>query len=178
MSESDVTVCPWCQTDIVWDPEIGPEEECPHCFNELNDYRSIQLTVKQTGQPLRFEDASEEEDVEELEDDDAFMAWELEEEPLDRYGEVVQSMMDEQEVAPECSSCHEFMLLSGQETITQPTFAPHISKSLGKSFIEGPFSLNVYICPSCFKVERTLSEQDRIRMVDTIKEDTTEPESA
>ncbi len=56
MSTNEEIVCPWCQTEIVWDPEIGPEDECPHCFNELNDYRSIDLKVKQTGQPLRFDD--------------------------------------------------------------------------------------------------------------------------
>ena len=50
MSTNEEIVCPWCQTEIVWDPEIGPEDECPHCFNELNDYRSIDLKVKQTGQ--------------------------------------------------------------------------------------------------------------------------------
>lgn len=31
----ETTVCPWCQTEIVWDEEIGPEEECPHCNNPL-----------------------------------------------------------------------------------------------------------------------------------------------
>jgi hypothetical protein len=30
MNEKDEVICPWCHTEIVWDPEIGPEEECPH----------------------------------------------------------------------------------------------------------------------------------------------------
>lgn len=45
MSTEEKQICPWCQTEIVWDPEIGPEAECPHCLNELGDYRSISLTV-------------------------------------------------------------------------------------------------------------------------------------
>ncbi|GAK38851.1 hypothetical protein TCA2_0577 [Paenibacillus sp. TCA20] len=31
----ETTVCPWCQTEIVWDEELGPEEECPYCNNPL-----------------------------------------------------------------------------------------------------------------------------------------------
>ncbi|MCM3783315.1 hypothetical protein M3231_10045 [Neobacillus mesonae] len=31
----ETTVCPWCQTEIVWDEELGPEEECPYCHNPL-----------------------------------------------------------------------------------------------------------------------------------------------
>ena len=66
MSANEEVVCPWCQTEIVWDPEIGPEDECPHCFNELNDYRSIDLKVKQTGQPLRFNEQEYAESDEDL----------------------------------------------------------------------------------------------------------------
>lgn len=36
-------VCPWCLTEIVWDEEIGPEQHCPHCSNELSAYRTIEL---------------------------------------------------------------------------------------------------------------------------------------
>lgn len=32
----ETTVCPWCQTEIVWDEELGPEEECPYCDNPLS----------------------------------------------------------------------------------------------------------------------------------------------
>lgn len=38
-------ICPWCQTDIIWDEEIGPESVCPHCENELKDYRSLTLDL-------------------------------------------------------------------------------------------------------------------------------------
>ncbi|MFD0697371.1 hypothetical protein ACFQZT_25175 [Paenibacillus sp. GCM10027628] len=163
MSANEEVVCPWCQTEIVWDPEIGPEDECPHCFNELNDYRSIQLTVKQTGQPLRFE-----EDLEQGED--LSLAWDGTDEPLDSYGEAVQRITDEQEEAPECSNCHEFMLLAGNEVISENAFTAHIPKSLGSAFLTAPITLNVYVCPSCFKVEKILSDTDRLLMVERIKE--------
>ena len=49
------------------------------------------------------------------------MAWDDSDEPLDKYGEKVQHMTDEQEEAPECSSCHELMLLAGTE-VTRAVF--------------------------------------------------------
>jgi len=164
MNARDELVCPWCQTEIVWDPEIGPEDECPHCFNELSDYRSIQLTVKQTGQPLQM--ANEEDD-----DADLAEAWEDADEPLDRYGEAVQAMTDEQEEAPECSHCHELLLLAGTEHVAGERFAPQTSQTLGAPFLQAPFRLDVYVCPSCFKVEKFLSDEDRMKMVERIKDE-------
>jgi hypothetical protein len=164
MNSNEEIVCPWCQTEIVWDPEIGPEDECPHCFNELSDYRSIQLTVKQTGQPLVLgEDAEDEEDL--------AGAWDDSNEPLDSYGAAVLHMTDEQEEAPDCSSCHELMLLAGNEIQATESFVPHVAKLLGKSFLKAPFALNVYVCPSCFKVEKYLADADRMVMVQRIKQE-------
>lgn len=42
---SDRQICPWCQTEIVWDEEIGPEETCPYCLNELGEYRTLQIEL-------------------------------------------------------------------------------------------------------------------------------------
>ncbi|NEW08175.1 hypothetical protein GK047_19430 [Paenibacillus sp. SYP-B3998] len=165
MSTNEEVVCPWCQTEIVWDPEIGPEDECPHCFNELNDYRSIKLTVKQTGQPLRFQENEQTEP-----DEDLSLAWDDSDEPLDSYGEAIQRISDEQEEAPECSGCHEFLLLAGKEVISQGSFTPHIPKTLGNAFLTAPVTLHVYVCPSCFKVEKVLSDTDRLLMVERIKD--------
>ncbi|MDD9266327.1 hypothetical protein ACFPES_04705 [Paenibacillus sp. GCM10023248] len=164
MSANDEVVCPWCQTEIVWDPEIGPEEECPHCFNELGDYRSVDLKVKQTGQPLRFQ----EQDYVDS-DEDLSLAWDNSDEPLDKYGENVQHITDEQEEAPECSSCHELMLHAGNEVVSEAVFTPVIPKTLGSAFLTGPFTMSVYVCPSCFKVEKILSDTDRLLMVERIK---------
>lgn len=41
----ETTVCPWCQTEIVWDEELGPEEECPYCHNELKGYRTLNIDI-------------------------------------------------------------------------------------------------------------------------------------
>ncbi|RRJ64462.1 hypothetical protein EHV15_17185 [Paenibacillus oralis] len=41
----ETTICPWCQTEIVWDEELGPEDECPHCHNELKGYRTVSITL-------------------------------------------------------------------------------------------------------------------------------------
>ncbi|MBP1962436.1 hypothetical protein [Paenibacillus aceris] len=164
MSANEEIVCPWCQTEIVWDPEIGPEDECPHCFNELNDYRSIDLKVKLTGQPLRFQEQEYPDS-----DEDLSLAWDDSDEPLDKYGEKVQHITDEQEEAPECSSCHELLLLAGSEVVSEATFTPTIPKTLGSAFLTAPFTMNVYVCPSCFKVEKILSDTDRLLMVERIK---------
>lgn len=165
--KDEETICPWCQTEIVWDPEIGPEEECPHCLNELGDYRSIDLKVKQTGQSLAFGDEEEEEE------EDISDAWEDFEQPaeLDLYGERVQQLTDAQEEAPECTSCHEFMLLAGDEIVDQPTYVPNVPPLLQEAFLPAPFTLQVYVCPSCFKVEKYLSESDRIAMVNRLKQE-------
>ncbi|MGZ7441734.1 hypothetical protein [Paenibacillus sp. TH7-28] len=41
----ETTICPWCQTEIVWDEELGPEEECPYCHNELKGYRTLSIAL-------------------------------------------------------------------------------------------------------------------------------------
>ncbi|MDQ0896655.1 hypothetical protein [Paenibacillus sp. V4I7] len=97
------------------------------------------------------------------------MAWDDSDEPLDKYGEKVQHITDEQEEAPECSSCHELMLFAGTEVTSGTSFTPVIPKTLGSAFLTGPFTSNVFVCPSCFKVEKILSDTDRLLMVERIK---------
>lgn len=41
----ETTICPWCHTEIVWDEELGPEEECPYCHNELKGYRTLNINI-------------------------------------------------------------------------------------------------------------------------------------
>ncbi|TBL71420.1 hypothetical protein [Paenibacillus thalictri] len=152
------TVCPWCHTEIVWDPEIGPEENCPHCYNELGEYRSINLTVKQTGQPVSFDEDDDEEEDELLDDEDIFA-----------YEETVQRLLDEQEETPECTSCHEYMLLAGSQVIAAGTFTPAVHALIAKPLLQAPFTIKHYVCPTCFKVEQMLSEEARTAMIDTLK---------
>ncbi|WP_248930183.1 hypothetical protein [Paenibacillus hamazuiensis] len=152
----DNQVCPWCQTEIVWDPEIGPEETCPHCLNELGGYRSIKLKVKQTGEQLVFDDEDEDE---ELSDDDIFT-----------YEENVQQLLDRQEETPECPSCHEFMLLAGTQKITEETFKPAPNDLLPRPLLKPPFNTKVFICPACFRMETQLGEEERTALIELLKQ--------
>jgi ribosomal protein L37AE/L43A len=70
MNENTNQVCPWCQTEIVWDPEIGPEEVCPHCLNELGDYRSVSLRIDGRDEEDPEDEADEAEDEVEAEEED------------------------------------------------------------------------------------------------------------
>lgn len=164
MSQSNEQVCPWCQTEIVWDPEIGPEESCPHCFNELGDYRSLKLNLGQDGQDSL--DEEDEEDIEDLEEDlDDYEDFD----GMDDYEEGVQRVLDTQEDTPECPTCHSFMLLTGTRT-QAADFVPVIPQTLKQTLLKPNFGLRVFVCPSCFKVEHVLSEADRMAMIELLKE--------
>ncbi|MFH5185932.1 hypothetical protein ACHHV8_26640 [Paenibacillus sp. TAB 01] len=153
-------LCPWCQTEIVWDPEIGPEDTCPHCFNELGQYRSIQLQVRPTGEEVTYEELDDyEEDYEEDEDFDV----------MDDYEEGVQRVLDTQEEAPECSACQSLMLLAGHQKAL-PGFEPNAPKPLKKPLLKTDYAVKVYVCPSCYKVEQVLSEQDRSGLIELLKQ--------
>jgi len=161
LSQAEDLFCPWCQTEIVWDPEIGPETSCPHCYNDLGDYRSIQLTVKQTGQSIQFDEDEDEEyhdiDEAELEAMD------------DEYEEGVQRLLDHQEEAPECTSCQSFMLLAGTRT-SPDSFVPFVHQAIKKPLLSASHASQVYVCPSCFKVEHVLAEKDRVAMIELLKQ--------
>ncbi|MEF3306171.1 hypothetical protein [Paenibacillus sp. GYB003] len=148
MSDDNNTaaVCPWCQTEIVWDEEIGPEETCPHCFNELNDYRS--LHVRLDGDDLELTD-----------DDDDDMT------ELGGYGLSVKKRLEQQEDALECSRCQDEMVLTGTVTIEDGQFSPFPAGGAAPAFLTPPFKLNLFVCPSCFQATHTLSDEDRVRLV-------------
>lgn len=55
----EATICPWCQTEIVWDEDIGPEEICPYCNNELKGYRTLNISL---GSEDEFDDEQEDHD--------------------------------------------------------------------------------------------------------------------
>lgn len=156
MPQSHDALCPWCQTEIVWDPEIGPEDTCPHCFNELGDYRSLNFTVKPSDRQITFD---EEEDYD-LSEDDMDL--------LDDYEEGVQRVLDNQEEAPECAACHSLMLFSGTQNGPQG-FVPFMHGSLKQPLLKASFSSQVYVCPSCFKVEYSLAEKDRLALIELLR---------
>lgn len=161
----DKSICPWCQTEIVWDPELGPEEECPHCFNELSDYRSVSIGI-----PAHDVEADEDDEDEEAADGPAAAEELLEDEEYrDPYGENVEQAIDRQEEAPECSGCRELMVLTGTRNLPAADFEPIVPYGLQKPVLNAPVRLNVYVCPSCFKVDTYLREEDRQAMVDAFE---------
>lgn len=164
MEEKLQQVCHWCQSEIVWDPEIGPEDTCPHCFNELGDYRSVSLD--------RLMDSDEDEDAEEVsargQRDDFYD--EDEQGSKDPFEQAVQAIVDRQDEAPECSNCREFMLLAGEQEVSKNEFVAAVPAILGKPFMNPTFKVNVYVCPSCFKVDQLLSDDDRLKLVQRLRQ--------
>lgn len=172
----ETTVCPWCQTEIVWDEELGPEEECPHCQNELNEYRTLNIGLEEDDEEL------EPEVITSHEEDELSITpfWERDvtratptiraldkyetSHDLMNYEEMVEKVLDEQEEVPECPHCHEYMLLAGQQ-VTDTGFQPTVVKALQSPILSTPFTVDVYICTGCFHVQTTLSEEDRLRLV-------------
>ncbi|MFC0211465.1 hypothetical protein ACFFK0_03210 [Paenibacillus chartarius] len=175
MSEQDTTICPWCQTEITWDPDLGPEEICPHCYNELSGYRSIQVNLKPSS-ARSAELELDEDDEDDLLDEDEWDGLDVPEaewldgDELDSYGEAVQACIEQQEEAPECVACRELMLHAGDREIAADGYTPVVPLPLGKPFLQAPYKLQVYVCPSCFKVETHLGEADRLLMVEALKD--------
>jgi hypothetical protein len=180
MSQNEQQICPWCQMEIIWDPEFGPEEECPHCLNELKGYRSLPLGgAIEHESDLELDEADEESDlepvseadlVEGIEDEDDYEALLEETKGKDKYHEGVMQCLDTQLEVPECFRCQELMLLAGVQTIDSNRFVPEIPASLGRSFLPKSFDLQLYVCPSCFTTESMLSPDNRDLMVKIIKE--------
>lgn len=149
-------ICPWCQIEIVWDDEFGPEPTCPHCFNELGDYRSMTLPVKRNDRGDMFEEEADDE-------------W-------SRYANEVQNVLDEQEEAPECPLCQEYMVLAGKQTVTEREFAPLIPSPGAVPFLKPPYRTDVFVCSNCFTFQYRLSEEDRMRTIRTLAERTSRRE--
>lgn len=175
------TVCPWCQSEIVWDEEIGPEEHCPHCANELKGYRTLNIA-------LEDEDAEEDAEVydvdyEEASDEEAEdlrRIWGAEPESMstlravDKYGEdhdlfafeeTVEGILDEQEEVPECLHCREYMLFAGTQRVSGEGFQPVNFPLIQGPVLQTPYEMNVYVCPGCFQVQYNLAENDRLQMI-------------
>lgn len=177
-------VCPWCQTEIVWDPEIGPEDTCPHCLNDLGGYRTVKFHLDHDGEALEDHDHGddadlEDEDADESPDDEDLDVEEglddylddYENEYRDEYAEKVTECIDTQEEAPECTNCHELMLLAGIRRIDGPNYTPVVPTPLGKPFLPAPVNVQLYVCPSCFKTDTYLAQEHREAIVRTFKSD-------
>lgn len=177
----ETTVCPWCHTEIVWDEEFGPEENCPHCNNELNGYRTV--TVGIDGIEEEEEEVVDEPKQEVINDDDLWGDVDKDsvvpiyntlnqfgdDYDLNKYEERVSGILAIQEEAPECTQCHELTILAGKQLVSN--FEPSAPATLGGPVLTSPFSLNMYVCPSCFHVQHSLAHEDRIQLVRNLSTD-------
>ncbi|MGQ3479210.1 hypothetical protein [Paenibacillus sp. TY11] len=230
----EMTICPWCNMEIIWDEELGPEEECPYCHNDLKGYSDItddEDESESVSSPVHRHTAEHgHEDVkhdhtasvapalhshgkEDLkgyrtlsiqlgDDEEQDILYEAEDEvvvekPADApllqdnelhklpvlhtlqkfeesgadlmaYEQGAEQILDRQDEVLECAQCGEYMLHAGSQTVTREGFEPSMSPALGKPVLDLPFVLNVYVCPSCFHVQQTLSENDRVRMLEKL----------
>ncbi|WP_307348942.1 hypothetical protein [Paenibacillus polymyxa] len=228
----EMTICPWCNMEIIWDEELGPEEECPYCHNDLKGYSDITDDEDESVSPPVHRHAGEhgheetehdhvtsvtpaphshgKEDLKGYrtlsiqlgDDEEQDILYEAEDEivvekPVDApllqdnelhklpvlhtlqkfeesgadlmaYEQGAEQILDRQDEVLECSQCGEYMLHAGSQTVTREGFEPSMSPALGKPILDLPFVLNVYVCPSCFHVQHTLSENDRLRMLEKL----------
>jgi len=174
LKSNEQQICPWCQMEITWDPEIGPESECPYCLNELGEYRTLPLHVLTGGAVKDDDDDDEDEldsdaDIEEEDEDSDELKEEFVSKYKNDYAERVAQCLDTQAEAPECFRCQELMLLAGTQKVESGHFKPVSPEALGRPFLRIPFALHLYVCPSCFKTDTILSPDDRTAMVEIIK---------
>jgi Zn-finger nucleic acid-binding protein len=162
-----VVICPWCQSEITLEEGAEPEKYCPICENELDGYRTLRLGLG----------GSEDDEDEDDEDDEAAAVPALDEEDLSwieedgelqekneailAFEKTVEGLLDDQDAVPECPQCREYMLDAGEHVVSTEAFRARVPAALGEPVLTAPFSLTVYICPSCFTVQQSLSEQGR-----------------
>lgn len=130
-------LCPWCDTEIVWDEEFGPEDTCPHCSNELRDYNTVSLSLN----------SSEEEESGYSDDDD--------------YGEIAEAYTDEAARGADCTYCGEETIIVGQKLIREDEFIPRKSKQSNRTFLQAPFTMDAAMCPACMQMSFSLSDESR-----------------
>lgn len=178
MSSEKKQICPWCSMEIIWDPEIGPEKECPYCFNELSEYRTVvpsdfssqdaDKAEKQTVPEKVTVDldlAESEQEAKELRD------WvEPDDSDLFAYEEEVDRLLERQDEQMVCPSCQEHMVLAGTQQVQASEFVIHKKHAEASPFLTAPFSYDVFVCPSCFQLKHVLSEEDRLSVYGRMNE--------
>lgn len=162
------TVCPWCESNIIWDEEIGPEKHCPHCDNELSGYRTLELDSK----------LDDEDDDPSYEGEQGDNDWEDDEQSILRStreiaaNSQIQSLLDGQFEMPECTNCREYMLEVGEQTIGQQgEFTAVTAPKSGLPIVTTPMKVTWYVCPSCHRTDSYLSIHDRKQMLDSLSEE-------
>jgi uncharacterized Zn finger protein (UPF0148 family) len=174
-----VVICPWCHSEIMQEDGQEPDKICPICDNELEGYRTLKLNIGNS------EEEKEEEEVEVDDDrdsnqvsiDDEDISWDddtfndTEDDELQQFEETVELLLNEQELVPECPLCHENMIESGEQLISAAQFRNRVSDVLGEAVIEAPFTLTMYICPTCFTVHSFLGDSHRHQVVRRLSQD-------
>ncbi len=167
-----VIICPWCQSEIIQEEGEEPEKICPVCENELDGYRTLQISIGEDDED-EAEDEEEDEHAEERSisiDDNEDLSWMDEEEmesneELQRFDEALEELYDEQDVVPECPLCHEYMVEAGERIVGASEYTPRVPGMIGEPLLPAPFTLALYVCPSCFTVHSFLGDEERQRMV-------------
>ncbi len=176
-----IVICPWCQSEIMQEEGQEPDKICPVCDNELDGYRTLKLNLAGTEEDYE-EDYEEEEDQDEdkassLVSIDEDMSWAEDESLIDasdelqQFEETVEQLLNEQDLVPECPLCHEYMVESGEQLLPANQFRPRVTDVLGEGVIEAPFTLTMYICPSCFTVHSFLGDSHRHQVVRRLSQD-------
>ncbi|MBB6633707.1 hypothetical protein [Cohnella thailandensis] len=176
-----VVVCPWCQSEIPQEEGQEPDKFCPVCDNELDGYRTLRFGLgDEDVYPDDEEDddesgsygaiLSDEEEIS-LEQDDELQ---IKNEALMQYEETVEKLLDEQEVVPECPQCREYMLEAGETTVPAGGFQPRVPEALGVPILDAPFAMKIYVCPSCFNMQHSLSEGHRTALIQKLANAKTE----
>ena len=164
MEEQNMTICPWCDSEIVWDAEIGPESHCPHCDNELSNYRTLSLGDEDELQNKNVEvaDSSEDDEWGDMLEEDGFRQGDL------AYLEVqekVQQILDKQDEVPECPACREYMVLTGTHAV-HDSFKP--VTPLGFPLVDAALELSLYVCPACFETSTKLGASSREKFIQSL----------
>ncbi|REK75759.1 hypothetical protein [Paenibacillus paeoniae] len=171
--EAQGQVCQWCLSEIIWDEEVGPETHCPHCDSELGGYRSVQVGLDPNGEREENDDAEEEWQEEEEGPDTSWMN----DENGFRGGNrsmlaaegAIQRIIGEQLEAPECPACREYMMETGTQKIGGDNYRPNEPQAIGISVLPNPYTVHLYVCPSCYHTASFLSLSDREEMVNRLE---------
>ncbi|MFK7695618.1 hypothetical protein [Paenibacillus sp. HJGM_3] len=173
MNDREIAICPWCQTEIVWDEELGPEEQCPHCQNELSDYRSIRLSdTDDDVDEYAVEDDDEAESPDELDETDETDAAHAGGRSgtgglytLSSYETATRHLLDRQDVFADCGVCGVEMLHLGKLPPSPLVNQPDTLSAWKRPILDGKLELDAFVCPACFRVEMKLTDSDRIQFV-------------
>ena len=136
--------------EITWDEELGPEANCPHCYNELTEYRTVSVPLRKDA-AIAFDEES---------DDD----WH-------RYTRAAEQYLDMQEEVPECPQCQEYMVHAGEQLVSVAAFAPKMPSPQLPPFLTAPFRLDVFVCAHCFTVHQRLVAKDKAALIRRLGED-------